>query len=140
VLVVVLGDRRALRRAVREVEWWDADDRAWFRDRRRPSGRMNAAQKLNTALTAAFALLFAVTGFFLWYGERDTRFRLPGALLVHDWLMLVSLALLLGHLYLSLVHPSTRHALSGITRGWVREDWARRRHAKWVAELDRPDR
>jgi formate dehydrogenase subunit gamma len=134
--VVVLGDRRALRRTLREVNRFDADDRAWFRDRRRPQGRMNAGQKLNAAATAAFAILFGVSGFFLWYGERDTRFRLPEALLVHDWLMVVSLVLFIGHLHLSLVKPSTRHALSGITRGWVREDWARRRHAKWAAELE----
>jgi formate dehydrogenase subunit gamma len=135
--VVVLGDRRALRRTLREVNRFDADDRAWFRDRRRPQGRMNAGQKLNAVATAAFAILFGVSGFLLWYGERDTRFRLPSALLVHDWLMYVSLFLFVGHLYLSLVKPSTKHALSGMTRGWVYEDWARRRHAKWAAELGR---
>jgi formate dehydrogenase subunit gamma len=136
VLVVVMGDRRALRRTIREVDRFDADDRAWFADHSRPQGRMNAGQKLNTIATAAFGILFAVTGFLLWYGERDTRFRLPSALLVHDWLTLVSLVLFLGHLYLSLLKPATRHSLSGITRGWVREDWARRHHAKWVAAIE----
>jgi formate dehydrogenase subunit gamma len=136
VLVVALGDRRSLRRTVREVDRFDADDRAWFRDSSRPSGRLNAGQKLNTVATAAFGLLFAVSGFFLWYGERDTRFRLPSALIVHDWLMYVSLVLFLGHLWLSLVKRSTRHSMSGITRGWVRADWARRNHAKWVAAIE----
>jgi len=129
---------------MREVEYFDADDRAWFFDRRRPSGRLNAGQKLNTVVTAAFALLFALTGFFLWYGERDTRFRLPGALLVHDWLMYASLVLFLGHLYLSVLYPRTRHSLSGITRGWVRQDWAEQHHVKWaaqaVAEASAPER
>ena len=46
--------------------------------------------------------------------------------------MYVSLILFLGHLWLSLILPATRHSLNGITRGWVREDWAARRHAKWV--------
>ncbi len=132
VLVLVLGDRRALRRTLREVEYLDADDRDWLRGRHTPQGRMNAGQKLNTVVTAAFAILFAVSGFFLWYGERDTRFRLGNALLIHDWLMYLSLILFLGHLYLALILPRTRHSLSGITRGWVREDWAERRHAKWV--------
>ena len=63
-----------------------------------PQGRLNAGQKLNTIATAAFAILFAISGFFLWYGERDTRFRLANALLVHDYLMYVSLILFLGHL------------------------------------------
>jgi len=139
VLVVVLGDRRALRRTIHEVELFDADDRAWLRGRHAPQGRLNAGQKLNTIATAAFAILFAVSGFFLWLGERDTRFRLAHALLVHDYLMYVSVVLFLGHLWLSLIMPSTRHALSGITRGWVREDWAARRHAKWVESVHAED-
>ena len=139
VLVVILGDRRALRRTIHEVDLFDADDRAWLRGRHAPQGRLNAGQKLNTIATAAFAILFAVSGFFLWLGERDTRFRLAHALLVHDYLMYVSVVLFLGHLWLSLIMPSTRHALSGITRGWVREDWAARRHAKWVESVRAED-
>ena len=134
-LVVLAGDRRRLLATAREIDAFDADDLAWFRGGRAPQGRLNAGQKINAIVTAALAVLFAVTGFFLWYGERDHAFRLRNALLVHDWLMYVSVFLLLGHLYLSLVHPSTRHALSGIVRGWVREDWAQRHHAKWVEQV-----
>src|SRR5205085_5514782 len=128
------------RRAAREIDLFDADDLAWLRWRRVPQGRLNAGQKLNAIFTAAFALLFAVTGFFLWYGERDTRFRLPSALLVHDWLMDVSLFLFAGHLFLAVIYPRTRHALSGMTRGWVDEGWAREDHPQWVASLRRQSR
>ena len=131
-LVFLVGDRRALLRTAREVDRFDADDRAWLRRRQAPQGRLNAGQKLNAVITAAFAVLFAFTGFFLWYGERDTRFRLPQALLVHDWLMYVSLLLFLGHLFLAVLYPKTRHALSGMTRGWVDEQWAIEHHRKWV--------
>ena len=55
---------------------------------------------------------------------------------LHDSLMYVSLVLLTGHLYLALIHPATRHSLRGMTAGSVREDWARKHHAKWVRELD----
>jgi formate dehydrogenase subunit gamma len=139
VLIAVVGDRRALRATAREIDRFDADDRAWLRLRRVPQGRLNAGQKLNAVITAVFALLFAVTGFFLWYGERDTRFRLPSALLVHDWLMYASLTLFVGHLYLAVVYPKTRHALSGMTRGWVREDWALQHHRKWAEAQRRAD-
>jgi formate dehydrogenase subunit gamma len=114
------------------VERFDAADRAWLRDRRAPAGRLNAGQKLNTAATVAFAILFTVTGLLLWYGERDTRFRFADTLLIHDWLMYVSVILFAGHLYLSLLKRSTRHSLSGITRGWVDEDWARAHHPRWL--------
>jgi formate dehydrogenase subunit gamma len=132
VVVVVLGDRRRLAADWREIETLDADDRRWLRGRSVPQGRFNAGQKLNALLTASFAVLFAVSGFFLWLGERDHRFLLDGAGTVHDTLMFVSVALLAGHLYLAVIHPSTRHALRGMTLGDVREDWAREHHPKWV--------
>ena len=122
-LVLLLGNRRSLRRTIREL------------DRLDPNGRMNRGQQLNTIATIAFAILFSVTGVLLWYGERDTRFRFASTLLVHDWLMYISLVLFLGHLYYALILPSTRHSLSGMTRGWVREDWAESRHPAWVATL-----
>ncbi len=131
VAVVLLGDRRGLARTLRELDRFDEDDRRWLRGRRAPQGRFNAGQKLNAAVTAAFALLFAVSGLLLWLGERDTRFRLGSTIVLHDVLALVSLALLVGHLYLAVLHPATRHALRGITLGSVREDWARAHHAKW---------
>ena len=134
-LVLLAGDRRRLLATAREIDRFDDDDLAWLRGKRVPQGRFNAGQKINAIVTAALAVLFAITGFFLWYGERNHAFRLENALLVHDWLMYVSFFLLLGHLYLALLHPTTRHSLNGITRGWVREDWARRHHPKWVKEL-----
>ena len=134
VLVVLLGDRKRLAADWRDVESLDRDDRRWLRGRRVPQGRFNAGQKLNVILTAAFAVLFAVSGFFLWLGERDHRFLLDGAGSVHDALMYLSVGLLAGHLYLAVIHPRTRHALRGITLGDVREDWAREHHPKWVEE------
>jgi len=133
-LILLAGDRRRLLATAREIDRFDDDDIAWLQRRGAPQGRFNAGQKINAIVTAALAVLFAITGFFLWYGERNHAFRLNNALLVHDWLMYVSLFLVLGHLYLSLINPATRHSLSGMTRGWVREDWARAHHRKWADE------
>ncbi|HEX6699886.1 MAG TPA: cytochrome b/b6 domain-containing protein [Gaiellaceae bacterium] len=130
--VVAIGDRRGLARTLRELDLFDEDDRRWLRGAKRPQGRFNAGQKLNAALTAAFAVLFSVSGFLLWYGERDTRFRFASTILLHDGLMYVALVLLVGHLYLAVIHPSTRHALRGMTLGSVRRDWAHEHHRKWV--------
>jgi formate dehydrogenase subunit gamma len=132
VLLVALGDRARLRADWREAETIDRDDRRWLRGGRAPQGRFNAGQKVNIILTVAFALLFAVSGFFLWLGERDHRFLLDGAGAVHELLTLVSIVVVAGHLYLALIHPSTRHALRGMTGGEVDRVWAERHHAKWV--------
>jgi formate dehydrogenase subunit gamma len=130
-LVVALGDRASLRRTAQELDLFDRDDLLWLQRIPRPQGRFNAGQKLNAALTAAFALLFAASGFLLWLGERDNDYRFASTILLHDGLMYVSLVLLVGHLYLAVIHPATRHSLRGITTGSVRRDWAERHHAKW---------
>ncbi len=132
VLVALLGDRRGILRTARELEVFGPEDVNWLR-RRLPAeqGRFNAGQKINAALNAAFVVLFLVSGLLLWLGERDTTFRFASTVVLHDGLMYVAVALLLGHLYLSLIHPATRHALRGMVLGTVREDWARRHHARW---------
>jgi formate dehydrogenase subunit gamma len=133
--IVLVGDRRGILRTAREIDGFDRDDLRWLMNRHpAPQGRLNAGQKLNTILTAAFTILFFVSGLFLWLGERDTSLRFASTVVLHDGLMYVSLALLLGHLYLALIHPTTRHALRGITVGTVAEDWAARHHAKWEPE------
>ena len=124
ILVVAAGDRAALRATAREIDRFE-------------DSRLNAGQKVNAILTAAFAVLFAVTGTLLWLGERDTRFRFASTLLVHDWLMYVSFFLFVGHFFLAVAYPRTRHSLNGMTRGWVREDWALEHHRKW-AETQEP--
>jgi formate dehydrogenase subunit gamma len=131
--VVLLGGRRLLATA-RELDTFDSDDLRWLRGRGGPQGRFNAGQKINAILTAAFAVLFGVSGLLLWFGEGDTRYRFASTVILHDGLMYVSLVLVAGHLYLTLIHPATRHSLRGMTLGNVRGDWATRHHAKW-----RPD-
>ena len=117
---VLVGDRRGLRTTARELDVFDADDRRWLLGRRSPQGRFNAGQKLNAALTAAFALLLAVSGVLLWLGERDTRFRFDSTIVLHDvvaWSPWRSLpATCTWPSFIS----TTRHALRGITLGTVR--------------------
>jgi len=134
-LIVLLGDRRGLARTAHDLDGFDGDDVRWFTGRKpAPQGRFNAGQKLNTALTAAFTVLFFVSGVLLWLGERNTEFRFASTVLLHDGLMYVSLVLLVGHLYLAVLHPATRHALRGITLGTVDEEWAAKHHAKWTPQ------
>ena len=132
--VFLVGDCQGMRATARELEVFDADDRRWLLGRRSPQGRFNAGQKLNAALTAAFALLLAVSGVLLWLGERDTRFRFDSTIVLHDVVAYISVALLAGHLYLAVIHPTTRHALRGVTLGTVREEWARKHHPKWPTD------
>jgi formate dehydrogenase subunit gamma len=132
ILIVLLGNRRAVARTIREVDLFDRDDRRFLAGRTQaPQGRFNAGQKVNVIVTAAFATLFFVSGMLLWLGERNTDIRLGGTIYLHDALMYISVVIVVGHLHLALINRSTRHSLHGITLGTVREDWAAAHHAKW---------
>jgi formate dehydrogenase subunit gamma len=95
------------------------------------SGRFNAGQKLNAVAIVAAWILFAVSGSFLWLGERDHTFQLGGMLFLHDVLTLVTLPLVLGHVYMAALNPATAGSLEGMTTGTVDADWARRHHPRW---------
>jgi formate dehydrogenase subunit gamma len=145
VAVVVFGDRRALRRTARDLDGFTRDEvrfvtgaagRAWHGEPTPPQGRFNGGQKLNAAVTLGLMVVLAASGFLLWYGERDTRFRFAGSVHVHDIATMVVLLLVCGHLYLALFNPGTREALDGMTRGDVDRGWARTHHPRWVAEVE----
>jgi len=134
----------------RDVEWFSREDWQWLgrifvparwrRDPLPPQGRFNAGQKLNTIAIAAATVGFVVTGAVMWQGE-----RLPSSLALaadtwHLWLMWLIIPLIVGHIVLALVLPSTRPAMRGILFGAVRLDFARRRHARWVGETPAADR
>jgi formate dehydrogenase subunit gamma len=150
VVLGLVGDRRGLRRVAAEVDRFDRDDARWLRrgpaaalgrDEGPPQGRFNAGQKLNALLIFGLMGVMYVTGLLLLEGEADTRFRFAGTVMVHDWGMLVLLLLVAGHLYLAVLHPTTRHALRGITLGDVDRGWATHHHRKWVEGLseDEPE-
>ena len=131
-VVALAGDTRGVLRTAGEIDRFDRDDVRWLARRRpAPQGRFNAGQKINATLTSAFTILFVVSGLLLWFGERDTRFRFASTVVLHDGLAFAAFALLVGHLYLAVIHPATRHALRGVTLGTVSEEWASRHHSKW---------
>jgi formate dehydrogenase subunit gamma len=145
VALVAVGDRRALRRTARDLDGFTRDEvrfvtgapsRTWHGEAAPPQGRFNGGQKLNAAVTLGLMVVLAVSGVLLWYGERDTRFRFAGSVHVHDVATMLVIVLVCGHVYLALLHPSTRAALDGMTRGDVDRAWARRHHARWVADVE----
>jgi formate dehydrogenase subunit gamma len=139
-LVVLLASdtHGRLRRTAREVDRFDDDDVRWLRwavARRGlepPQGRFNAGQKLNTAIVFGLMVVFSASGVLMYLQETDAAVRgKTSAILVHDIATWVAVPLIVGHLYLVLVNPSTRHSLRGMVLGTVRRDWARRHHPKW---------
>jgi formate dehydrogenase subunit gamma len=140
-LLIVSSSTGGLRRTVGQIDTFDDDDRRWLKWQVRqmgpkpPQGRFNAGQKLNTAVIAGLMVVFTISGTLMYLQEVDATFRGTSAILVHDIAMYIAIPLVIGHLYMAMLNPSTRHSLRGMVLGTVRRDWAREHHAKWEREL-----
>jgi formate dehydrogenase subunit gamma len=140
-LLIVSSSTGGLRRTVGQIDTFDDDDRRWLKWQVRqmgpkpPQGRFNAGQKLNTAVIAGLMVVFSISGTLMYLQEVDATFRGTSAILVHDIAMYIAIPLVIGHLYMAMLNPSTRHSLRGMVLGTVRRDWAHEHHAKWEREL-----
>jgi formate dehydrogenase gamma subunit len=135
----------ALRADLRRFNRWSRADSEWMRlstkgkpirQRRRAklaTGKFNAGQKLNAAFTAGGGLVMLGTGIILrWYRPWPLSWR-AGATFVHNWLALLFVAVIAGHVLMAL---SDRDSLRSMVGGRIRRGWAQHHAPAWVAELD----
>jgi formate dehydrogenase subunit gamma len=127
----IVGDRRRVLRTARELDRFDADDRAFVRGRPSRPDRFNGGQRLNAWWTVASAVLFLASGIVQWQWPSFPAGWRRGASELHDLLVVAGVVILAGHVYLATVHRTTRPALRGIVTGWVRGDWSRAKHPRW---------
>jgi formate dehydrogenase subunit gamma len=136
---------RSLRRDVNRVNRWTEADVEWLRGMvdaatgRRPAsvkprvGKFNAGQKLNAAFVAGGALVMLGTGSLLrWYVPFPLSWR-AGATFVHNWLAVVFVIMILGHIAMAL---SDREALRSMFGGRISRAWAARHAPAWLDESE----
>lgn len=124
-----------LRRDVRRMSRWSADEARWLRSLGsrvvHSADKFNPGQKLNGAFTGGAILVMLVTGVVLkWFQPFPLSWR-TGATFVHDVLAALIFAVVTGHILFALTHPE---AMRSMITGRVSERWARRHAAGWLAE------
>jgi formate dehydrogenase subunit gamma len=136
--LTLFGNRGALRTTAGELRRLDATDRAWLAPARillrrpaPPVGRFNGGQKLNARLALLGLTGLYATGIYLLTFGRGAFGHLHGPF------AFLTTALIVAHIFMAVVNPSTRHALRGMTLGTVNRDWAEHHFPRWVAETDR---
>jgi formate dehydrogenase subunit gamma len=135
--LLLFGNRRALSGTAQQLRSLREDDRAWLSPRRiltrqpaPPVGRFNGGQKLNAILaTLGLAALYATGVYLLTFGRSAFGH-------LHGPFAFLTTALVVGHIFMAAVNPSTRHALRGMTLGSVDREWARHHHARWMNEME----
>ncbi|CAL8980310.1 hypothetical protein PROP_03116 [Propionicimonas sp. T2.31MG-18] len=137
-LAALLGDHRALYRAIRALLIIDRRDVVWLRDRarlpgdRRPEpewGVFNPGQKLFAWALSLSVTAMILTGVGAWFSLAEAG-DLHGASVVATGVLL-SL-----HLFMALANPSTRPSFMGILFGRVNRRWAAAHHGEWLRAVD----
>ncbi|MEZ4501394.1 MAG: cytochrome b/b6 domain-containing protein [Dehalococcoidia bacterium] len=150
VLALLQLSRRSARTDLEALADVSLDDYLWFqheaitlaggRSIGPRVGKFNAGQKVNAVVSAGATVALLGTGIVLGinYVSKsvfDASF-VESVFPWHTTIALLFIPVLLGHLYLAVLNPSTRESLQGITRGIVRRDWARRHHPAWLDDLE----
>lgn len=95
----------------------------------------NGGQKLNSLLTICGATIMVCSGMIMWFKEYFPTALVQWMYPLHDTGMAVMVAVIIGHIYLSVGHPASRPAFMGMTKGVVPESYAKAHHGKWYDEL-----
>lgn len=98
-------------------------------------GKFNAGEKVNSLLTIVSFLVMATTGWIMLYPESFPRKTLLLAYSLHSAGALIIGSVLLGHVYLALLHPNSRESIKGMLWGTVSKKFALEHHALWYEEI-----
>ena len=92
-----------------------------------PAARFNAGQKVNFAFVCVLVCVLYITGIDTIAAGTHHNLIFAG----HKLATIALCVLVVGHLYMALVHRATRPALRGILTGEVDRAWARKHYPRW---------
>jgi formate dehydrogenase subunit gamma len=127
----------AFRLDVRRLNRFTRVDWQWLRSKNRRTGglavgKFNAGQKLNAAFQFGSIIIMFITGAFLWFNGLVSIDLRTGFTFVHDWLGLLVVVIVIGHIYMAQRDPLAR---KGLRTGFVPRDWAMREHRGWAQAM-----
>ncbi len=128
---------------LKESLTFDADDVKWLTVfggylsrsvKTPPMGKINTGQKLYYLAVLVIGIGAAASGFAIWLASED-RQLMKYFHLIHNVSFIILITIVAAHIYLStFANPGTFRIM---VYGTVPYDWAKRRHPKWVAEVER---
>jgi formate dehydrogenase subunit gamma len=135
-LIVLVGNRRAVRRTAHELGSLHAEDREWLGGigarllsgaPEPPPARFNAGQKVNFVLVCIMLAVLYVTGVDTIIAGTHHNLIFGG----HKLATIALSVLVAGHLYMAFVNRATRPALRGMLTGEVDREWAHKHYPRW---------
>lgn len=105
-----------------------------------PAGLFNPGQKINYLTVTITNVAFAITGSIMWFARSslapEQRDIFRWSAIIHQTSFWLAVTMFSLHLYLALLHPFTKQAITAMINGYVTRSYARLHHGRWLAELD----
>ena len=145
--VLLFGTPRSAREWLRSIFTWSKEDLAFLASFPKEffglkvelprQGKFNAGEKVNSLLTLFGSVLMVATGWIMLFRDSFPKAVLAWAYPLHDAGALLMGSVILGHVYLALLHPGSRESIHGMLRGTVSAGFAREHHARWYEEISK---
>jgi len=97
--------------------------------------KYNGGEKINSLITIFGTIFITLSGIVMWWAPHFPPGLVRWAYPVHDLSMFMMTAAVIGHMYLGLLHPDSRAAMSGMLNGYVSAKFAQAHHCKWYERI-----
>lgn len=133
-----------------QVFIWSKDDFLWLlkaplhymlgKGKMPPAGMYNAGQKLNYMIVILTGAVFTASGLIMWFVRPDlslgARDIFRWSAITHQIAFYVGTTMFFLHMYLALIHPYTKPALTAMITGYVSRSYAKGHHPKWLEQIE----
>lgn len=142
--IYLIFDRKGFFRWMKELVTWKKRDLQFFTEfvkelfgfkfKHIRQTFFNAGEKINSLIQIFCAILVIVSGFTMWFPEYFPRAVVQWGYFLHNVGFGLGIAVIVGHVYLSVVHKHSRPGYSGVITGKVPAWWAKSHYADWYDE------
>ncbi len=94
----------------------------------------NAGEKINSILQILTAILIIGSGFPMWFPELFPAAMVQWGYFFHNVGFGLAIAVVVGHIYLSVIHKNSRPGYTGVITGEVPAWWANEHYTDWYEE------
>lgn len=99
-----------------------------------PQDFYNGGEKTNSILIILCTIMLVASGFVMWFPEVFPKALVRWAFPIHNIGFGLAAAVVIGHIFLALIHPNSRVSIKGMTTGYIPEWYAKAHHGQWYKE------
>ena len=144
-ILVLIFDREGIKHWLKSTFQWSKADVTFFmqfpkefflgKSNVPKQGFFNSGEKLNSLLIILTSAMLIVSGIIMWFPQFFSAGVIQWAYPIHNIAFGLSIAVIVGHIFLSIGHPNSKASMEGMTKGTVDVEYAKDHHEAWYDEL-----